>query len=496
MVGEAMPTFSLTLKQAEQRDVAASTARHVLAFGGSRSGKTFGFCYFIAVRALSAPESRHLVARLHNIDVRQTVMMDTWPGMMRRAFPSVGYDEDKRDQFVTLANGSEIWFGGLDDKERTDKILGKEFATIYVNEASQVSFASIVTLRSRLAQNAVKVDGRALIQKAYYDLNPVGKAHWTHREFIDGVRPDNGVSLTPGTRRYLVMNPTDNPNLSQDYLDELAAMPERQRKRFFSGEYLSEVPGALWPLDTVEGLRVSVAPELTRVVVAVDPSGSDGTGGDSQGIGAVGLGVDGHAYVTHDRSCRLPPNGWAQRAVSLYGQVGADVLVAEINFGGAMVESTIRTADPNVNYKQVTASRGKHVRAEPVAALYEQGKVHHVGAFPELEEQMGMFTTAGYQGSGSPDRVDWLVWALTELMLPDSGSGSGWVAYALGEGAAAKAAATATPAVGAIKLRLPAGTDGFDMSDGTKYARADDGTISAKPEHAGQLRALGCTETT
>ena len=105
------------------------------------------------------------------------------------------------------------------------------------------------------------------------------------------------------------------------------------------------------------------------------------------------------------------------------------MLVAEVNYGGAMVESTIRTADRNVNYKQVTASRGKHVRAEPVAALYEQGKVHHVGAFPDLEEQMGMVTTAGYQGSGSPDRMDALVWTLTELMLGDGtyDASMGWV---------------------------------------------------------------------
>jgi phage terminase large subunit-like protein len=413
----ATPTFSLSPKQTQVRDLLASAARHCLIYGGSRSGKTFLFCYAIAVRALSTPGSRHLIARLHNIDVRQSVMMDTWPKMMRLAFPGAAYRENKTDQFITLPNGAEVWFGGLDDQERVDKILGKEFATIYVNEASQVSYGAIVTLRTRLAQNLTKVNGRPLALKAYYDLNPTGRGHWTYREFIDGVRPENGLPLPPGDRACAVMNPAENPNLSQDYLDILDGLPERQRKRFLLGEYLSEVPGALWPAEVIERGRVAETPQLTRVVVGVDPSGSDGVGGDAQGIVSAGLGVDGRGYVLTDASCRRAPAGWAAQTMSVYRQDEADLIVAEANYGGAMVASTIRTADPNAPVKLVTASRGKHIRAEPIAALYEQSKVSHVGSFPDLEEQMGLMTTAGFQGSASPDRLDALVWALTELML-------------------------------------------------------------------------------
>lgn len=414
--------FSLIPQQIELRNAAASEARHILAYGGSRSGKTFGFCYCVAVRALSAPGSRHLIARLHNIDVRQAVMMDTWPAMMRAAFPGVGYEQNKQDQFVTLPDGAEVWFGGLDDKERVDKILGKEFATVYPNECSQIAYETILTLRTRLAQNVDKRDGRRLGLKAYYDLNPVGRSHWTYREFVEGVRPDNGLPIDPGTRKYVVLNPGGNPHLPAEYLDELKALPERQRKRFFEGQYLSEVPGTLWPISAIDALRVEAAPDLVRIVVAIDPSGSDGSGGDSQGIVAVGKGVDGHAYVLEDATCRLSPAGWASRAVDVYRRHGADRIIAERNFGGAMVESTIRTADRTVPVKLVTASRGKVARAEPVAAMYEQRPdkqaiVHHVGRFPELEDQMSMMTTSGYQGAGSPDRVDALVWALTELML-------------------------------------------------------------------------------
>lgn len=424
-----MPTskpFALTAKQTELRDACASPARHVLGYGGSRSGKTFGFCYVVAIRALSAPDSRHLIARLHNIDVRQAVMMDTWPAVMRLAFPGVPYAANKQDQFIRFENGAEVWFGGLDDKERVEKILGKEYATVYVNEASQVAYDTVLTLRTRLAQNVTKVNGQPLALKAYYDLNPTGRSHWTYREFVEGVRPDNLVPFPEGSRAWVQLNPGSNPHLPAAYMEELAQMPERHRQRFLEGKYLSEVPGTLWPVERIDASRVSEPPKLKRIVVAVDPSGSDGAGGDSQGIVVAGKGTDGHAYVLEDATCRLSPAGWGAMAVQMYGKWNADLIVAEGNYGGAMVESTIRTADRRAKVKIVSASRGKHVRAEPIAALYEStdqkvATAHHVGRFPAMEDQMAAFTTSGYQGSGSPDRADALVWALTELMLEDTG---------------------------------------------------------------------------
>jgi phage terminase large subunit-like protein len=422
-------TFQRTPKQEIQAELVYGPARHILAYGGSRSAKTFGFCELIAERALQADESRHLIARLHNIDVRQAVMLDTWPKMMRLAFPDVRYTINKSDQFATFTDtGSEVWFGGLDDAERIDKILGKEFATIYVNESSQVVFNTILTLRTRLAQACFRRDGSPLPLKALYDLNPTGKGHWTHREFIEGIRPDNGIALKPGTRAHLMMNPADNPHLPAEYHEGLDELPDKQRQRFRDGKYLNEVPGALWSLSDrtaedgrlmpgIETLRRSEMPPLVRVVIGVDPSGSDGNGGDSQGIVVAGLGTDGHGYVMADRTCRLSPDGWAQVVARGAKEFGADRVAAEKNYGGAMVESTLRTADRNLPVKLVNSSRGKVLRAEPVAALYEQGKVHHVGNFADLEEQMTMTTTSGYQGGGSPDRLDAVVFALTELML-------------------------------------------------------------------------------
>ena len=419
--------FELTHKQKMLRMAAASPAVHILAYGGSRSGKTFGFTYCVATRAISAPQSRHLITRHHSIDVRQAVLMDTWPSMMKLAYPKIDYQVNKSDGFVQFENEAEVWFAGLDDKERVEKILGKEYATIYPNECSQIPYENILTLRTRLAQKVNKVDGTPLRLKGYYDLNPVGKSHWTYREFVEGVRPDTRLPLPPESRTWVQLNPHDNMmNLAEGYIEELNSMPERQRQRFLDGKYLSEVPGTLWPLDRIDGLRIrkEQVPELYRIVVSVDPSGSDGSGGDSQGIIVAAVGIDGHGYILEDLSCRLSPAGWGERAVQAYHRWGADIIVAEANYGGAMVESTIRTADRNANVKLVNASRGKHVRAEPIAALYEErpGKpanAHHVGQMVDLEDQMGAFTTEGYQGSGSPDRADALVWALTELMLED-----------------------------------------------------------------------------
>jgi predicted phage terminase large subunit-like protein len=183
------------------------------------------------------------------------------------------------------------------------------------------------------------------------------------------------------------------------------------------GEVLTDTPGALWRHDQIEELRRTVAPPLRRIVIAIDPAGS--AEGDETGIVAVGLGEDDHGYVLTDSSGQWQPTEWARHAVELYHTLKADRIVAETNFGGGMVEATVRMIDNNVAFTAVTASRGKVARAEPCAALYEQGRVHHVGSFPQLEDQMTAFTSdfdrrvAGY----SPGRVDALVWALTELMV-------------------------------------------------------------------------------
>ncbi|HKT18000.1 MAG TPA: terminase family protein [Stellaceae bacterium] len=206
-------------------------------------------------------------------------------------------------------------------------------------------------------------------------------------------------------------------NLAPAFLKAILAQYEGTRlgRQELEAELLEDVPGALWSRDSIERARVASAPALRRVVVAIDPAASSAAGADETGIVVAGLGEDGHGYVLDDHSGRLRPHDWAARAIAAFHAQRADRIVAEVNNGGEMVEATLRMLDASVPYKPVHASRGKMLRAEPVAALYEQGRVHHLGAFPALEDQMCVF--AGAAGNASPDRLDALVWALTELMV-------------------------------------------------------------------------------
>jgi predicted phage terminase large subunit-like protein len=191
----------------------------------------------------------------------------------------------------------------------------------------------------------------------------------------------------------------------------------RLGRQELNAEPLEDTPGALWTRAMLEGASFKgTTPGMARIIVGVDPSGTSGADdGDSVGIVICGKGLDGLFYVLGDWTCRLSPAGWGRRAVEAYRQFSADKIIAERNFGGAMVEHVIRTVDASVSFKEVTAARGKIARAEPIAALYEQGKVRHAASFPELEDQMSAMTSSGFAGAGSPDRVDALVWALTEL---------------------------------------------------------------------------------
>ena len=211
-------------------------------------------------------------------------------------------------------------------------------------------------------------------------------------------------------------------NLAPSFFDSIITRYEgtRMGRQELMGELVDDVPGALWTLLSLDELRVQAAPDFARVIVAVDPAVTSGPESDETGIVVVGLGADGHGYVIADRTCRMSPDGWARRAAQAYHEFEADRLIVEDNQGGEMVSFLLGTVDATVPIKRIRASRGKRLRAEPVAALYEQGRVHHVGAHPDLEDQMSSFTG---EGGDYDDRVDALVHALTEVMLDTAGPG-------------------------------------------------------------------------
>ena len=404
----------------------ASQATHIMLYGGSRSGKTFLTVRAICVRALKAPGSRHAILRFRFNAVKASIVHDTFPKVMQLCFPGVQYELNKTDWFVTLPNGSQIWFGGLDDKERTEKILGQEYATIFLNECSQIPWAARGIAVTRLAQRCIeKIDGkpeRVLPLKMYYDENPPDKGHWSYRLFVQKVDPETKQLLSdPADFAYYRINPADNTeNLPATYIKTLQGLSARLQKRFLEGEFKDTNPNALFAGEHLDKWRVTDGrlPDFQRIVVAVDPSGSgdeDNADNDAIGIVVAALGTDGNGYLLEDLTLKAGPATWGNVAVTAFERHQADVVVAEINFGGAMVKQVIQTARPRTPYKEVRASRGKVQRAEPISSLVEQGKVRLVGYFPELEEELAGFSTTGYTGEGSPNRADAFVWAFAEL---------------------------------------------------------------------------------
>ncbi|QEH97296.1 phage terminase large subunit [Gluconobacter thailandicus] len=425
--------FELT---AAQRDathlLGRPTSRHVLLRGGSRSGKTFTIVRAIVLRSLKAPDSRHGIFRHRRNALKASILLDTFPKVMRVCFPGAQYSINWQDLIVTFSNGASIICGGLDDKQRTEKILGLEFATVYLNEASQISYAARNMLLTRLAQKT------GLKLREYIDANPPTTSHWLYQLFELKVEPKSGEPLgSPELYVTMRLNPASNvANLGEDYLSTLEAMPEKERQRFLHGNYQTAIEGALWTLDRIkrdvpvaDANREEILSRMQRIVVSVDPSGCAGEEdkrSDEIGISVCGLDRDGVGHVLADLTGRMGPAQWAKAALDALDLWKADRIVAEKNFGGAMVENTIRAVRPTAPVKLVTASRGKAARAEPVAALYEQGKVVHHGRFPDLEDQMCQFSAAGYQGSKSPDRADALVWGITELMLEKQVGPAAW----------------------------------------------------------------------
>ena len=417
-------TFHLTKKQVEAQRMLGSGASHVMFEGGSRSGKTFSLTRATVARAIKAPKSRHAILRLRFNHIMASIVLDTFPKVMELAFPKADYHLNKTNWYARFQNDSEIWFGGLDDKERTEKILGQEHATIYLNEGSQIPYDSRNLATTRLAQRVMqKIEGvpdQLLPLREYVDCNPVSKAHWLYKLYHEHVDPEGKQLPDGGLYQYLLMNPEDNEeNISPEYLQKLRGLPARLQKRFLRGEWADATPGQLFDDVTIDKWRVldGRVPDLVRVVIGVDPSGAgdDNPDHDAIGIVVVGLGTDGNAYVLEDVTIHAGPAVWGRVVATAYDRQRADAVVGEENYGGAMVQHVIKVAKPRATYKKVHATRGKAIRAEPLSLLYDEGKIRHVGEFTELEDELTSFTNHGYIGTGSPNRADALVWAIYEL---------------------------------------------------------------------------------
>jgi PBSX family phage terminase large subunit len=232
-------SFKFTVKQLEAAKLISTDAKYTLLYGGSRSGKSFIIICAIILRAIKVDGSRHLVCRFAFNHAKQSLWHDTIPKVLKLCFPGVKPILNKSDWFIEFPNGSQIWLGGLDDKERTEKVLGNEYSTIFINECSQVSYASYSTLLTRLAQ---KTD---LVNRVYCDCNPPSTQHWSYKLFIQHVNPESNEALDSKYYSHMRMNPDDNlENLPEDYIEkgfesikkDLGEIKVNKPKRFSPGE--------------------------------------------------------------------------------------------------------------------------------------------------------------------------------------------------------------------------------------------------------------------
>ena len=371
-----------------------------LILSGRGWGKSFTGSGWLVEKALQTPNSDWAIVAPTFTDVRRTCVEGP-SGILKALLPGQLDFYNRSNGQITLANGSKLHMISADEPDRA---RGLNLSGAWCDEFAAFRYEE--TWTEGLVP-ALRIGTPQVV------ITTTPRPTRLIREFVE--RKDGSVVVTRGST-------FDNAaNLSPAALDELRARYEGTRlgRQELYGEILLDNPSALWQWEMIESTRVKEAPELTRIVVAIDPAVTSGENSDETGIVVVAKGADGRGYVLADRSCKDTPLGWARRAVQAYEDFNADRIVAEKNQGGDMVEQTIRSVAPTIPFKGVVAKQGKRLRAEPVSALYEQGRVSHVGAFEQLESQMTSWEPdSGY----SPDRLDALVHGLTELGLATGAS--------------------------------------------------------------------------
>ncbi len=377
--------------------------------GGRGAGKTRAGAEWVRARVEGAtPSAPGLCRRValigETLDQARAVMVEGESGILACSPP------DRRPEFKASLNRL-VWPNGaeaaLASAVNFEALRGPQFDAAWADELAKWRHAEEAWTMLQFCLRLPDATGaapRQLVTTTPRDV-PVLRRILAEPDTVTTHAPTaaNAAFLAPGFARRL----------------EAAYGGTHLGRQEIEGCLLADREGALWTRDILEAGRVHAAPPLERIVVAVDPPVTSHAKSDACGIVVAGHTRQGgpHAefYVLADRSCQgESPGDWARRAVAAFDDFGADRIVAEVNQGGDLVEAILRQVAPHVSYRAVRASRGKIARAEPAAALYEQGRVHHVGAFPELEDEMCAFT--GASGARSPDRMDALVWALAALM--------------------------------------------------------------------------------
>jgi phage terminase large subunit-like protein len=358
-----------------------------------------GLAGFLAARTLGA--------------VGKTIVGHPRSGLLKTQHASNPCEFKHHLRRVQWANGA---YADIHSAEEPDDARGPEYEWGFADEIGTwkrcVDFEGNTTFENL---NFSLRGGRHPRMVAVSTPRPVGLV----RETLDRAKRLTSIHVTRGTLY-------DNAeNLAPGYIEDLEDKHRGTRlfRQEVMGELLEDFEDAILTHEQLDMTRVDAAPDLARIVIGVDPAGKSKKKSDNTGISVSARGVDGSLYVLANRTCKLSPDGWGRRAVEAYDEFGADLMVAEDNMGGEMVESVIRGVDPHVNVKRRTATRSKTKRAEPVLAFFERGEAHIVGEQTQLEDQLVQFTPSGYVGDSSPDDADAMVWAASELML---GAQSNW----------------------------------------------------------------------
>ncbi|WP_188064131.1 phage terminase large subunit [Sphingobium sp. KCTC 72723] len=408
---------------------------YVLGYGGGGSGKSLVIQLAIINRAMNAAGSRHGIYRDTRNNCQQTLFDKTLKEVLDLAYPGLEakLKINASELTVTFPNGSVMLYNGLDD-DRLLKVRGQEFQTVWFNECNAFNYTQVSALMSRL-RSPKKYDNGAMMHNLFVaDCNPRSKQDWEYKAFILGMNPTDGNALEDHHRwSAMKLFPQNNLDvLGEDYLRRQAAsMTAADRKSLIDGDWADDNPDAIFTAAMIDAERITkpssytikqtlALPELAgirRIIVAVDPAVTNHKNSDLSGIIVAALLDNGKVAILADHTMKGTPDAVSQKVVDLMADWGATRVVIEKNQGGNWLEANIRKFFPNIDIKPVDATSrtgGKASRAEPVSAQYERGMIRHVGALPELEEQMCEFGMKGV--TKSPDRLDAMVWAVWHLM--------------------------------------------------------------------------------
>ena len=373
-------------------------SRYKAAFGGRGSGKSHTFAELAIERCLLNYGTRIVCVREVQKSLKESVKL-----LIEDKIDKFGLESQftvLNDSIITPGNGIIVFQGMADHTAESAKSL-EGFDIGYVEEAQTLTARSLEVLRP-----TIRKDGSEI----WFSWNPRHSTDPVDLFFRDAEPPPDSVIL----RVNYIDNPWFPEELEQERVFDQRTNPARYA-HVWEGEYEPQAVGAIWNREVIHRNRREVAPPMSRILVSIDPPISSNPGSDEAGIVVLGLGNDKRGYVLADVSTQGTPKEWAEKSVAAYDLYEADAIVAEVNQGGEMVEHVIHSVRPQIRVISVRATRGKHLRAEPISALYALDRISHIGAYPKLEAQLCLCTAEGYMGDGSPDRMDSMVHGFTEL---------------------------------------------------------------------------------